>query len=239
VTYINSRGRRVSAESAYLTPNVLNRPNLKVAIHAQVTRILFDTTGDKPKAVGVEFANAGDGPRFQSRAKKEVIVWCVQTYHSRDRMFIIVSSAGAIHTPQVTKKKTLYHVVSPERFILDIDAVRSRSRKAACDTFDPSCSRPIWCWRPSNGPRLCRHSLPRQVRRRTQLYAKVFWREVRLAMDAMEMENFRNRTSEFKCKKSSILLLLFFMFGHSRQRKELLSCGRLIRGSSQPMILRQ
>lgn len=74
VTYINSRGRRVSSESAYLTPQVLSRPNLKVAIHAHVTRILFDTTGATPKAVGVEFANTDNGPRFRAKARKEVVL---------------------------------------------------------------------------------------------------------------------------------------------------------------------
>jgi len=84
MTYINSKGRRVSAESAYLTPQVLSRPNLKVAVHAHVTRILFEKDGDLTRAVGVEFATARHEPRFVARAKKEVII-----------------SAGAINSPQV------------------------------------------------------------------------------------------------------------------------------------------
>lgn len=74
MTYINSRGRRVSAESAYLTPQVLSRPNLKVAVHAQVTKILFENDGVTTKAVGVEFANAGNKARYRARARKEVVV---------------------------------------------------------------------------------------------------------------------------------------------------------------------
>lgn len=74
MTYVNSKGRRVSAESAYLTPDVLSRPNLKVATHAQVTRILFEKIGSVTRAVGVEFASTENGPRFQARARKEVIV---------------------------------------------------------------------------------------------------------------------------------------------------------------------
>jgi choline dehydrogenase-like flavoprotein len=81
VTYIDSRGQRVSAESAYLTPKVLSRPNLKVAIHAQVTRILFDKTGGTLRAIGVEFANTPNGPRFRARARKEVIVSYVCSGH--------------------------------------------------------------------------------------------------------------------------------------------------------------
>lgn len=74
MTYIDSRGRRVSTESAYLTSAVLSRPNLMVAVNAQVTRIVFDTTGSIPRAVGVEFSSSRDRPRFRARAKKQVIL---------------------------------------------------------------------------------------------------------------------------------------------------------------------
>lgn len=42
VTFIDARGRRVTTESAYLTPKVLSRLNLKVATGAKVTRIVFE-----------------------------------------------------------------------------------------------------------------------------------------------------------------------------------------------------
>ncbi|KAH9995649.1 GMC oxidoreductase [Russula compacta] len=84
MTYIDSSGRRVTTESAYLTPAVLSRPNLTVAVNACATRILFDTSGPRPRAVGVEFASSRDGPRFHVRAKNEVIL-----------------AAGAIHTPHI------------------------------------------------------------------------------------------------------------------------------------------
>ncbi|TDL25641.1 alcohol oxidase [Rickenella mellea] len=86
MTYIDSKGCRVSSESAYLTPEVLERPNLKVAISASATRILFDTSGPVTRAIGVEFARDGSGPRFRARAAKEVIL-----------------STGAVHTPQILK----------------------------------------------------------------------------------------------------------------------------------------
>lgn len=84
MTYIDSRGTRVTTESAYLTPTVLSRPNLTVAVNAPVTRVIFDTTGLSPRAVGVEFTSSRVGPRFRVRAKNEVIL-----------------AAGAIHTPHV------------------------------------------------------------------------------------------------------------------------------------------
>jgi choline dehydrogenase len=77
VTYIDKNRERVSTETAYLTTDVLERPNLKVAIHAQVTQILFEKVDGKLRAVGVEFANAKNGPRFRARARKQVILACV------------------------------------------------------------------------------------------------------------------------------------------------------------------
>jgi len=78
VTYIDSKSTRVTTESAYLTDEVLARPNLKVVTNARVTKVLFDTSGGIPRATGVEFASkthAGKvGPKFHARATKEVIV---------------------------------------------------------------------------------------------------------------------------------------------------------------------
>lgn len=74
VTYIDENRERVSSESAYLTKDVLSRPNLSVAIHAHVTRILFDKVDGETRAVGVEYAKKETGPRYRSRARKEVIL---------------------------------------------------------------------------------------------------------------------------------------------------------------------
>lgn len=84
MTYIDSRGCRVTTQSAYLTPTVLSRPNLTISVNTPVTRIIFNTTGLSPRAVGVEFALSRDGPRFRVRAKNEVVL-----------------AAGAIHTPHI------------------------------------------------------------------------------------------------------------------------------------------
>ena len=76
VTYIDAKGRRVTTERSYLTPDVLSRPNLTVAVGASVTQILFDTaeTDAEPKAVGVEFCSGPKGQRFRARARKEIVV---------------------------------------------------------------------------------------------------------------------------------------------------------------------
>ena len=76
MTYVDKKFERVSSEAAYLTPDVLARPNLTVVIHATVTRVLFENqlSSAKSRAVGVEFAKTEDGPRYQVKAKKEVIL---------------------------------------------------------------------------------------------------------------------------------------------------------------------
>jgi choline dehydrogenase len=75
VTYVNSKFRRVSSETAYLTPEALKRKNFTVVIHATATRILFDSTGPEPRAIGVEFAAGPGRKRYKVFAKKDVVVW--------------------------------------------------------------------------------------------------------------------------------------------------------------------
>lgn len=80
VTYIDSNGTRVSSESAYLTDEVLSRPNLTVAIYAHTTRILFsEPENGVPRAIGVEIASTKDRDvtepkKYKVFAKKEVVL---------------------------------------------------------------------------------------------------------------------------------------------------------------------
>ncbi|EKM57285.1 uncharacterized protein PHACADRAFT_254976 [Phanerochaete carnosa HHB-10118-sp] len=83
MTYIDPKGRRSTAETAYMTPDVLARPNLKVATNARVQRILFDTSSGSPVATGVEFKDKASN-KFVAKALKEVVL-----------------SAGAVHSPQI------------------------------------------------------------------------------------------------------------------------------------------
>ena len=78
VTYIDSRARRVTMESAYLTPDVLARPNLNVVIRVQVTKILFSKSesDENLRATGVLFTDS-NGEAFEVKARREVIVSCV------------------------------------------------------------------------------------------------------------------------------------------------------------------
>lgn len=90
MTYIDENRERVSSETAYLTEKVLARPNLKVVIHAQVTRIIFEGAGDELRASGVEFASKEDSPRYRARAKKEVIVSSVYSVPGEIRLILLL-----------------------------------------------------------------------------------------------------------------------------------------------------
>ncbi|KAL8277768.1 hypothetical protein RQP46_009890 [Phenoliferia psychrophenolica] len=84
---------RVSTATAYLTKDVIARPNLTVATGATVTRVLFSPAsfGNEPKAVGVEFTHVERAynaekanPIYRATAKKQVVL-----------------AAGSLATPQI------------------------------------------------------------------------------------------------------------------------------------------
>ncbi|KIY69094.1 GMC oxidoreductase [Cylindrobasidium torrendii FP15055 ss-10] len=85
ITYVDDNRERVTSETAYLTPDVLARPNLTVAIKANVTKIVLQElpNGEK-RATSVEFSNGPNMPVYRANAAKEVVV-----------------CAGAIHSPQI------------------------------------------------------------------------------------------------------------------------------------------
>ncbi|KAI2807427.1 hypothetical protein BLOT_005362 [Blomia tropicalis] len=75
---------RQTTASAYVEANI-GRPNLHVLVNSHVTRILFDNSGPKPKAIGVEFVRNQDmSQKFKVMASREVLL-----------------SAGSINTPQL------------------------------------------------------------------------------------------------------------------------------------------
>ncbi|TFK70321.1 alcohol oxidase [Pluteus cervinus] len=84
MTYIDERRQRVSAETAYLTRDVMARPNLTILINSTVTQVLFEKSEDGLRATGVEFTRAEGGARYQAQARKDVVL-----------------AAGAIHSPQI------------------------------------------------------------------------------------------------------------------------------------------
>ena len=80
---------------------MLKRPNLTVCTSATVTKVVFDKSGDKPRAVGVEFTSSRDGPRFEARARKEVILWSVlPPQFPVNRVDVSPQCRGYSHTPR-------------------------------------------------------------------------------------------------------------------------------------------
>ena len=74
-TFIDSKGQRSSLATTYLSSEVLQRPNLYVACHARVTRLLFDILSAKePTAIGVELQSSRGADIFQVHARREVIL---------------------------------------------------------------------------------------------------------------------------------------------------------------------
>lgn len=73
-----------STATAYLTTEVLSRPNLTVASSVVAVKMLLDKSGDRPRAVGVEVSTGPTATRFSIMASREVIL-----------------SAGAIGTPHL------------------------------------------------------------------------------------------------------------------------------------------
>ena len=74
MTYQDHHGRRVSTETAYLTPEVLKRKNLTVSTHTVVTKIIIETLNGDPRATAVEFAREKGQPLLRVKANKEIIV---------------------------------------------------------------------------------------------------------------------------------------------------------------------
>lgn len=84
---VSPDGSRHSTAHAYLTPDVLARKNLSVAVGAHVEKVLFELVeGAEPRAVGVQLSAAtGKGEvKYRVRVKREVLL-----------------SAGAIATPHL------------------------------------------------------------------------------------------------------------------------------------------
>lgn len=74
VTYIDYKGRRVTTESGYLTPDVLGRSNLTIVTHASVTKLLLHPLGGRHRVSAAEVASNETLMRLQIKARNEVIL---------------------------------------------------------------------------------------------------------------------------------------------------------------------
>ena len=81
---VNQRGGiRWNASKAFLRP-VVKRPNLQVWTGAQVSRLLVEHGGDRPRVTGIEALPIQGGEPMQAFAAREVVM-----------------AAGAVNTPQI------------------------------------------------------------------------------------------------------------------------------------------
>jgi len=124
------KGKRHSTAIAYLSPNVLSRPNLTVAINTMVEKILFDESGAEPRAIGVEVSKSPKSPKYCVRAMHEVIL-----------------SAGAVATPHLL----LLSGIGPQEELskVGIKAVKDLSQVGK-NYYDHISSGPI-CFRGKPG----------------------------------------------------------------------------------------
>ncbi|KAI0634450.1 GMC oxidoreductase [Trametes polyzona] len=99
---INAKGQRESTATAYLTDEVLSRPNLTVATTVLVEKILFDKSG-VPRAIGVELSISPTSPRYRVAASREVIL-----------------CAGSVGTPQILMLSGLGPVEELEKHRIDV-----------------------------------------------------------------------------------------------------------------------
>ncbi|KAL1948179.1 hypothetical protein VTO73DRAFT_12254 [Trametes versicolor] len=81
---INSRGQRDSTATAYLTNEVVSRPNLTIATNIMVEKVVFDKSGPIIRATGVVVSVGPTSPRYHVAASREIIL-----------------CAGVVGTPQM------------------------------------------------------------------------------------------------------------------------------------------
>ncbi|KAH9920281.1 GMC oxidoreductase [Fomitopsis serialis] len=75
VGHIDETGQRSSAAAAYLTPDVLSRLNLTIAVETMVEKIIFSQDpGEEPRAIAVEVSKSRTSPRYRADATCEIIL---------------------------------------------------------------------------------------------------------------------------------------------------------------------
>ncbi|PIL34304.1 hypothetical protein GSI_03079 [Ganoderma sinense ZZ0214-1] len=130
---IDGKNERSSAATTYLKPNVLARPNLKVAVKCTTERILFAQEGVVPTAVGVVFSQTRDGPKFVVGAKREVIL-----------------SAGIVGSPHILQLSGVGPADDLKKFQIPVVHDLPSVGQNLCDHFSPG----MICFRAKPGKTL-------------------------------------------------------------------------------------
>ncbi|KAJ1028471.1 hypothetical protein NDA16_001637 [Ustilago loliicola] len=120
-TFIDANGRRSSAATAYLPPEVQKRPNLTIGINVMVNRIIFDRNGSRPKAIAVEIQNKKGGQKYYAAAKQRVVL-----------------CGGAINSPQTLMLSGIGPAATLNKFnilvVVDSPMVGERLSDHLCHT---------------------------------------------------------------------------------------------------------
>lgn len=101
----------ISTATAYLTGEVLGRPNLTIAVSTSAEKILFSTGSDEtPTAVGVQLSTGRLAPKYAVSAKREVII-CAGAVASPQLLLVSgVGPASLLKTLQIPVVRDLHHV---------------------------------------------------------------------------------------------------------------------------------
>ncbi|KAK0460401.1 GMC oxidoreductase [Desarmillaria tabescens] len=132
VSCTDKNGKRSSSATAYLPPSVLARPNLTVATHTMVEKVLLDTSATTtPRAIGLELSSVPGGPYFRVRATREVVL-----------------CAGAVGTPQILMLSGVGPRDSLEK--LDIPVIKDHPAVGQHLLDHPSCGTVLFRTKASN-----------------------------------------------------------------------------------------
>ncbi|KAJ6474436.1 GMC oxidoreductase [Mycena vitilis] len=132
---VDPTGERSSAATAYLTPDVLGRPNLTVAVQTLITRIIVENSeGDEPpRATGVLTATT-NGSLFAVAARREVVV-CAGTLATPQ--LLMLSGIGPADELEKHSIKVVRHLPMVGKNLLDhLSAGSLVIRAKAGKTFD-------------------------------------------------------------------------------------------------------
>ena len=96
-----------SSAIAYLTPDVLKRPNLTVVTDVFVEKILFATEAETPRAIGVQVAASLKALKYCVAARREVVL-CAGAISSPHLLFVSgIGSADHLTTVDISMVKNL------------------------------------------------------------------------------------------------------------------------------------
>ncbi len=126
---------------AYLTPEVLARPNLTVAVHTTVEKILFSNKGASLRATGVQLATSPNAPKFRVAATKDVIL-CRGVLGSTQ--LLLLSGVGPKEELEKTDVKCVKDLKNVGKHLIDVRVFTSSLRGLFLKEFNLCLAPNIW-----------------------------------------------------------------------------------------------